>query len=83
MMVVGGTGISGAVPYVLDHISHTQTGSRTRQEKLDKICLGRQSQNNSREYWLIHREPRLESHVRDGFAYSRGPRWPVGVRAQS
>jgi hypothetical protein len=33
-MPIGGTGISRAVSYILDHISHTQTGSRTRQEKL-------------------------------------------------
>ncbi|KAJ5151218.1 uncharacterized protein N7482_010470 [Penicillium canariense] len=28
IMVVGGTGISGAVPYILDHISRTQNGSK-------------------------------------------------------
>lgn len=28
IMIVGGTGISGAVPYILDHISRTQDGSK-------------------------------------------------------
>ncbi|OJK04912.1 hypothetical protein ASPACDRAFT_19883 [Aspergillus aculeatus ATCC 16872] len=44
LLIVGGTGIAAAVPYIIDHVSRLAAGGKTRTTRIHLVWSGRQRQ---------------------------------------